>query len=133
MPKTTTAKLKKKLDDLFSIYIRKRDMDYRGFCKCITCGKEHPAFGKKQTHAGHFMKRQHLATRWDERNVNGQCISCNNYNDGEQYRHGIAIDLKFGEGTAAELDKLSKTVVKLSKIDYEEAIENIKQKIEELD
>ena len=61
MAKTTTSKLKAKLDKLFSEYIRKRDSDHRGVCKCISCGKEAPAFGGS-IHAGHFMSRRHLAT-----------------------------------------------------------------------
>ena len=39
----TISKLKKKLDKIFSEYIRLRDCDYKGNCKCISCGKEAPA------------------------------------------------------------------------------------------
>jgi len=131
MAKTTTSKLKAKLDKLFSEYIRKRDSDHRGICKCISCGKEAPAFGGS-IHAGHFMSRRHLATRWDEKNVNGQCAGCNTFRGGEQYRQSIGIDRKWGEGTSAELEQRAHTIVKLSRTDYEEAIANIKQKINEL-
>ncbi len=40
---STITKLKKKLDKIFSEYIRKRDSDYKGYCKCISCSKEYPA------------------------------------------------------------------------------------------
>lgn len=131
MAKTTTSKLKAKLDKLFSEYIRLRDSDHRGVCKCISCGKETAAFGGA-THAGHFMSRRHLATRWDEKNVNSQCAGCNTFRGGEQYRQSIGIDRKWGEGTSAELEERANTIVKLSRVDYEEAIEIYKNKINEL-
>ena len=79
------------------------------------------------------MSRRHIATRWNEKNVNAQCAGCNTFRGGEQYRQSIGIDRKWGEGTSAELEQQAQTVVKLSRIDYEEAIENIRQKIKELD
>ena len=131
MPKTTTAKLKSKLDKIFSEYIRLRDSDHKGNCKCISCGKEASAFGGS-IHAGHFMSRRHLATRWDEKNVNSQCSYCNTFLNGNQYRASIGINNKYGNGTAEELEKRSKTIIKLSRVDYEEAIANIKEKIKQL-
>ena len=131
MPKTTTAKLKAKLDKLFSEYIRLRDSDHKGYCKCISCGKEAPAFGGS-IHAGHFMSRRHIATRWDEKNVNSQCNYCNTFLNGNQYRASIGLDNKYGKGTAKKLEERSKTIVKLSRVDYEEAITNIKEKIKQL-
>jgi len=53
--------------------------------------------------AGHFQSRKHNATAWDERNINAQCVSCNEYNHGEQFLHGQYIDEKYGEGTGFEL------------------------------
>ena len=131
MPKTTTAKLKAKLDKIFSEYIRLRDSKHKVNCKCISCGKEASAFGGS-IHAGHFMSRRHLATRWDEKNVNSQCSYCNTFLNGNQYRASIGINNKYGNGTAEELEKRSKTIIKLSRVDYEEAIANIKEKIKQL-
>ena len=132
MSKTTTSKLKEKLDKLVSEYIRKRDSDHRGMCKCISCGKEAPAFGGS-IHAGHLFSRRYLSIRFDPKNVNSQCSYCNTFLNGNQLRAARGVDAKWGEGTVAELESRMHTVVKLSRIDYEEAIENIKQKIKELD
>ncbi len=55
------------------------------------------------------------------------------FRQGEQYKFGIYLDQRFGEGTAEELEIRSKTIVKLNRVDYEEAIESYKQKIRELD
>ena len=131
MAKSTTSKLKAKLDKLFSEYIRKRDSDHRGICKCISCGKEAEAFGGS-THAGHLFSRRYLSIRFDPKNVNSQCCYCNTFLNGNQLKAARGVDAKWGEGTVDELESRIHTTVKLSRTDYEEAIENIKRKIEEL-
>jgi hypothetical protein len=55
------------------------------------------------------------------------------YRQGEQYKFGMYLDETFGKGTAEELEHRAKTIVKLNRVDYEEAIERYKQKIRELD
>ena len=127
---TTISKLKKKLDSLFSQYTRLRNADHLGRVKCFTCGVDKHW---KEQQAGHFQSRSHHSTRWDEVNVQVQCVKCNMFRQGEQYKFGMYLDQKFGEGTAEELEIRSKTIVKLNRTDYEEAIERYKQKIKELD
>lgn len=126
---TTISKLKKKLDVLFSQYIRRRNADHLGRVKCFTCGVEKHW---KEQQAGHFQSRSHHSTRWDEVNVQVQCVKCNMYRQGEQYKFGLYLDDRFGDGTAEELENRAKTIVKLNRVDYEEAIERYKQKINEL-
>ena len=127
---TTISKLKKKLDVLFSQYIRRRNADHLGRVKCFTCGVEKHW---KEQQAGHFQSRSHHSTRWDEVIVQVQCVKCNMYRQGEQYKFGMYLDQRFGDGTAEELEYRAKTIVKLNRVDYEEAIERYKQKIRELD
>ena len=127
---TTISKLKKKLDSLFSQYTRLRNADHLGRVKCFTCGVEKHW---KEQQAGHFQSRSHHSTRWDEVNVQVQCVKCNMFRQGEQYKFGMYLDQKYGEGTAEQLEIRSKTIVKLNRTDYEEAIERYKQKIKELD
>jgi len=126
---TTISKLKKKLDKVFSEFIRKRNADDLGFITCFTCGvKRH----WKEQQAGHFQSRSHHSTRWDEVNVQVQCVKCNMYRQGEQYKFGLYLDERFGKGTAKDLENRAKTIVKLNRVDYEEAIDRYKQKIKEL-
>ena len=127
---TTISKLKKKLDVLFSQYIRRRNADHLGRVKCFTCGVEKHW---KEQQAGHFQSRSHHSTRWDEVNVQVQCVKCNMFRQGEQYKFGLYLDDRFGDGTAEDLENRAKTIVKLNRVDYEEAIERYKQKINELD
>jgi hypothetical protein len=128
---STITKLKKKLDKIFSEYIRKRDSDYRGFCKCISCSKEYPAFGGK-IHAGHLFSRRYLSIRYDEKNVNAQCSYCNTFLNGNQLLAARGVERKWGKGVVEDLESRMNVVVKLSRIDYEEAIEYYKKKIKEL-
>ena len=44
-----------------------------------------------------------MGCRWEEENVNAQCQSCNRFKSGKQYEHGLAIDRKYGAGTATKL------------------------------
>ena len=127
---TTISKLKKKLDVLFSQYIRRRNADHLGRVKCFTCGVEKHW---KEQQAGHFQSRSHHSTRWDEVYVQVLCVKCNMFRQGEQYKFGLYLDDRFGDGTAEDLENRAKTIVKLNRVDYEEAIERYKQKIKELD
>ena len=125
----TISKLKKKLDALFSQYIRRRNA-VDDMCTCFTCGcTKH----YKEMHAGHFQSRRFLSVRWDEVNVQVQCPKCNLFNQGEQFKFGLYLDQKYGKGTAESLQQRAHTIVKISRVDYQEAIENIKKKLKRLD
>ena len=116
----TISKLKKELDKWFSLYIRLRDATDEGLVQCFTCGKvSHYKSGMQN---GHFQSRKHLATRWDEENCQVQCVGCNMFKAGEQYKFSIALDGKYGEGKAEELELLARTIMKVGRIDYEDKI-----------
>ena len=73
---TNQATLVKKLDKVFSQYIRLRDAYPNGTFRCISCGKIKPF---EQADAGHFHSRRHMATRFDEDNVSAECRACNRF------------------------------------------------------
>lgn len=58
-----------------------------------------------------------MATRWDERNVNAQCVECNRYGGGnpEGYRRGLVN--KYGPEVVEELEARRHATVKLSRSD----------------
>ena len=95
----------KKLDKIFSIYIRKKGADFHGLIECYTCGELKN--WKYEIDAGHFMGRGKYATRWDEQNVKPQCKKCNGFRSGEQYLFAKHLDEEYGKGTADELVYLS--------------------------
>ena len=118
MPKKPSRKtLIKKLDKIFSAYIRQRDADKKGYCTCCTCGKKLPI---TQIHCGHFMSRRHYSTRWDPENCAAQCCGCNTFNQGEQYKFALFLNKKYGGDKASELLVKSRETVKLSIVDLQE-------------
>ena len=125
----TISKLKKELDKWFSLYIRIRESQ-DGLVQCFTCNKvSHYKSGMQN---GHFQSRKHLATRWSETNCQVQCVGCNMFKAGEQYKFAINLDAKYGEGKAEELESLARTIMKVSRIDYEEKIGYYKELVEKL-
>lgn len=66
--------LVKKLDKVFSQYIRLRDVMPSGFFKCISCGKIKPF---ADADCGHYHSRTHMATRFEEDNCHCECRFCN--------------------------------------------------------
>jgi hypothetical protein len=127
--KKSLSKLKKDLDKWFSLYIRLRDSDDNGITKCFTCGK---VDYYKKLQNGHFQSRRHNATRWDNKNCQVQCVKCNMYSQGEQYKFGLYIDLKYGKGTAEELEILSKQSYKVTRGEYEDFISYYKHIVKNL-
>ena len=117
--KKTISKLKKELDKWFSLYIRLREATDTGLCQCFTCGK---VAHYKSMQCGHFQSRRFLPTRFDEENCQVQCQKCNIWEQGQQYKFGLHIDAKYGEGTAQELEYLARTTIKIGRVDYEEKI-----------
>ena len=125
----TISKLKKELDKWFSLFIRLRDATDEGLVQCFTSGR---VYHYKNIHAGHFMSRKHLSTRWCDTNVQPQSVADNLFGQGEQYKFSVALDSKYGEGTAEELEVLARTIMKVSRIDYEEKISYYKEAVDKL-
>lgn len=126
MPKKPSRKtIVTKLDKVFSEYIRRRYAK-NGIAECVTCGKKDHW---KNLQAGHFMSRKHYATRWDEENVEVQCMACNVYRYGEQYLFAKHL----GQEKADELLAKSRTMVKLKDWELLEMIEIYKEKLLELE
>ena len=127
--KKPISKLKKELDKWFSLFIRLRFATKEGACQCFTCGK---VAHYKKMQCGHFQSRRHHATRWNETNCQVQCVKCNMFEQGEQFKFGLRLDNKFGEGTAKELEFLSNQITKVSRSDYEEKISYYKGVVNKL-
>jgi len=114
--KLSRSKIVKKLDIVFSKYIRSKYANKRGIVKCFTCDREYPI---KNIQNGHFMSRKNYATRWEEDNCRPQCYGCNVMKQGMQYEYGKRL----GKKTAEKMYKLSKTTLKISS---DELLEKIK-------
>jgi hypothetical protein len=120
MPKKPSRKsIVKKLDKVFSQYIRKR-FAVNEIAKCVTCGKQ---AHWKELQAGHFMSRKHYSTRWDETNVQVQCSGCNVFRYGEQFKFGMYLEDAYEKGIAEALQNKSREIAKFSDIHLKEMIE----------
>lgn len=110
---------KAKLDKVFSLYIRLRDAMPSGYFKCISCGQIKPF---EQADCGHYINRQHMATRFDEMNCNAQCRKCNRFDEGniQGYRRGLVA--KYGEQKILLLESKKNNTKKLSEFEYKELI-----------
>jgi len=120
------SKIIKKLDRVFSLYIRLKHADHAEECSCITCNKK---FHYKDIDAGHFVSRRHILTRYDEKNVFPQCKYCNRFLNGLQYEYGKALDALFGEGTADSIVAKSRLNEKLDTKKLEEMFGSYKKKL----
>ena len=125
----SVSKLKKELDKWFSLYIRLREANEEGISQCFTCGKvDH----YKKLQCGHFMSRRCHSTRWNETNCQVQCVGCNMFKQGEQYKFGLNLDAKYGEGCSEELQYKSKQIVKFTRVDYQDEISYYKGAVNNL-
>lgn len=128
--KTAIPKLKKELDRVFSIFIRRRDASpYSDLGKCCTC--THVAHWREMD-CGHYAPRQDLATRWDERNCHLQDKSCNGFRGGEPEKMAAYIDAKYGAGTAASLRAQARQPFRLNRQWLEQKIAHYKVLIGEV-
>lgn len=101
MRKLTRKSLKSKIDRVFSKIRRLEEADKNGMVKCITCGK---TFYWKEVDCGHYITRNHMATRWLKENTAPQCKGCNIFGRGKPDIFALKIMEKYGKD---ELEKLN--------------------------
>ena len=76
------SKLKKKLWDLFSLYIKLKYSVNGSDVNCFTCGRP-IKIGTSNCHGGHYYSKKHFSGLYlDENNVRPQCYHCNVNMDG---------------------------------------------------
>ena len=114
------AKLTRKLDRVFSAWIRGRDAPDNGRGPCYTCTR------MAILECSHFISRQHRSTRWDERNVHGSCSWCNRWQHGNLAEYYVRLVRDYGQSAVDELLALKRKTVKHSRADLEAMIEQYK-------
>lgn len=117
------------LDRIFSLYIRLRDTDKKGNAQCCTCGevKSWPSLD-----CGHFQSRRFMSTRYEPLNNSAQCKACNILFAGEQYKHGLYLDNKWGEGTAKKMYLLSQQTKKYDSLELKSLIDYYTEEVREM-
>jgi Bacteriophage Lambda NinG protein len=81
-------------------YIRTRDNDLN----CISCNIPY----RFDFQAGHFYKAELISSlKFDEKNINGQCVKCNLRKEGNESGYRIGIIDRFGQERLTELDNMA--------------------------
>jgi hypothetical protein len=81
------VEIKRALIREFNKFIRNRDGGV-----CISCGK-----ACEKGDAGHFIPSTKQGTRFNEYNVNVQCVSCNRYQHGNLSGYAVGLLRKYPE------------------------------------
>lgn len=124
---TSRRALIKKLDGLFSHYIRHRD----GW-KCIRCGKQyHPP--TNALHNSHFWSRRYMGARYQEDNCDAICYGCHRFIESDKQKGSWYYEFKLkqlGEERFQMLEIKAKGRSKFSILDLEIMLDNFDQFIQ---
>lgn len=127
---TPVNKLIKKLDRVFSEYIRRSALTPQGYIRCFTCG----AFITfRQADCGHYVGRECMSTRFYERNVAVQCHSCNRYAEGRKDIFAINLQKKYGSEILDWLNKKKNEIKQWTAPELEQLITTYQQKLKEME
>jgi hypothetical protein len=105
----TTSQLMKELDTVFSEFIRLRDCDHQGTVKCFVTGDK---IWWKEADAAHWRPRQHMGTRWDERNVHACTPDSNRFDPNHLTDYDMAMIRNYSIETMSEIMDASKSIMK---------------------
>jgi hypothetical protein len=120
----TKGELLKELQIIFNRYIRLRDIGK----PCISC--ERPLTSKYD--AGHcFSVGSYPNIRFNEDNVHGQCVFCNQHKHGQQAEYLFNLPNRIGQERFDQLLEMRKNSLHLSSLEIEELKIKYKNKIKE--
>lgn len=118
---------KKECWTLFSQYIRKKNADWQGNGKCVTCGVVKPW---KQLQAGHFVDGRNNKVLLDERLVHPQCYQCNVPLKGNKIKYfEFMRSLGYTEKQLYKFGRLRYEVTQLKEADWIQAYNELKLKL----
>jgi len=118
-----------KADKWFSMWLRLNYTDENGVCYCFTCG--HPG-EPKYLQCGHYVERQHKATRFSEKNTRPQCGGCNKFGQGKAVIFRRKLVEIYGERDVLLLEAAKHKTFKQTKYDLEYIAIYYKGKAEQL-
>lgn len=115
----------KKLDAVFSLYIRARD-------KRVTGGKCVFGCGRPIECCFHFVTRAKYAVRWDVENAVGSCTIDNYTNEFNPHPYVGWYIKRYGLGKYEDLLRRSNSVVKRTDLELLEIARDLKVRLEAL-
>ena len=129
MPQIKIRDLEKKLDRVFSEYIRLSAADDNGYVKCVTCGSYHHW---KEVHCGHFIPRARKAIRYDEMNCHPQCVRCNTFRHGEPDIYRQKLVQMYGTLAVEGLENLARMGGSYDAYSLQILLDSYKEKVKQL-
>lgn len=119
-PKT----LKNKADKLFSLIVRARGV-------CERCGRRPP---EVTLQCAHILSRKYIATRWDEKNALSLCVGDHHWGHQNPVEWMLWLEEMFGLDYIKDLRaKALQYAGRVSRVDYEELVADLKRRAEELE
>jgi hypothetical protein len=121
----TVQELMKAAQIVFNKYIRERDKAQL----CISCGSKL----EDKFDAGHyFSSGGHKAVTFNEDNVHGQCVACNQWKHGNLIQYQIGIEQRIGGERLMQLHEKAHKSVKYTREELRDLIKHYKEKIKQL-
>lgn len=117
------------LDGLIRELTNKRDLDWRGYFTCISCGME---FHKSDGENGHYIPRGNILTRWLPLNNNKQCLECNRIKEGNESNYFEGLIKRYGKRAADDLERKRHLMSNMLNHDMTELIDFLKSEIKKL-
>ncbi len=127
--KSKKKKLKKDAWDLLSKIIRKSSADSYGMVTCYTCDAR-GYWEKDGMQAGHLLDGRNNSILFEERCLKVQCYGCNCGRSGNKEVFIPKFIDEHGRELFDELVRQKNTTRKISESEYEEMIEDYKQRLE---
>ncbi len=123
---TPLPKLFKRLDTIYSIYIRLKHMKPGGYIRCYTCNG---FFTFRQIDCGHYIGREEKGTRYLEPNTKPQCKECNEYHEGRKDRFARHLIEDYGPGILDQLNDIANQHKQYLGVELEELIIHYKAQV----
>ncbi len=120
----TLPELLKLAQITFNKYIRLRDKDK----PCVSCEKP---LGAKFDAGHYFSMGGHKSVTFDEENVHGQCVTCNQHKHGNILYYQLGIQKRIGADRLIELHARAYENKKWTRDELNEIIKRYKSKINE--
>lgn len=118
----------KRLDTVFSLFIRQRDTE-NGYGRCCSSGKIIPY---ESGDAGHFINRRKMSTRWHEDNVHFQSRYDNRFGEGNAAGYALFMIEKYGKEHVEYLRALSEEPAHFTVPEIELMIKDYKQRLKSI-
>lgn len=119
----------RKLDAVFSEYVRRSHADWKGYAQCYTCLQPKPW---KEMDNGHFHSRAKMSVRWDKDNNRPQCKGCNGPRGGEIAFYASRLLKELGRKKFNALEERARSMRQWTIPELKAEIEKYQEKLKTL-